>query len=49
VDIEKNTENVEAFTIYFDDIKNGANMVILWDEIKSILPISLAPETTTKK
>ena len=49
VDIEKNTENVEAFTIYFDDIKNGANMVILWDEIKSVLPISLAPETTTKK
>ncbi len=48
VNIEKNSENVEAFTIYFEDIKNGANMVIVWDEIKTVLPITLATETTTK-
>lgn len=49
VAIEKNNENVEAFTIYFEDIKNGSNMVILWDEIKTVLPIILAPEINTKK
>ena len=47
--LEKNTETVEAFTIYFDDSKNGANLIFLWDDIKTSLPITLAEETNSKK
>jgi hypothetical protein len=38
--IEKTTEPIDAFTIYFDDSKNGANLIFLWDECKASLPIS---------
>ncbi|MEI7629103.1 MAG: DUF2911 domain-containing protein [Bacteroidota bacterium] len=47
--LEKNTETVEAFTIYFDDTKNGANLIFLWDDIKTSLPITLVEETNSKK
>jgi hypothetical protein len=47
--VEKNSESVEAFTMYFDETKNGANLVILWDDIKTSLPIVLMDESTTKK
>ncbi|HRI21421.1 MAG TPA: DUF2911 domain-containing protein [Panacibacter sp.] len=37
----KNTDSpVEAFTIYFDEVKGGANMNILWDSVRVALPIS---------
>ncbi|MEI8073458.1 MAG: DUF2911 domain-containing protein [Bacteroidota bacterium] len=49
IDVEKNTESVEAFTIYFDDTKNGANLIFLWDDIKTSLPIALVDETNSKK
>lgn len=49
LDVEKSTESVEAFTIYFDDSKNGANMIFLWDDIKVSLPILLVDETNSKK
>jgi hypothetical protein len=49
IDLEKNTEAVEAFTIYFDDTKNGANLIFLWDDIKTSLPIVLVDETNSKK
>lgn len=39
--IEKNTETVEAMTIYFEETKTGANLIMLWDDIKATLPISL--------
>jgi hypothetical protein len=51
-DVEKNSETVEAFTIYFDETKNGVNMIFLWDELKTVLPISVAsddPVMPTKK
>ena len=41
-DIDRNTETVEAFTIYFEETKTGANMIILWDDIRAVLPISLS-------
>lgn len=44
VDIEKNIENVEAFTIYFDETKNGANMIFLWDDLKAVLPVTLTSD-----
>jgi hypothetical protein len=49
IDLEKNAESVEAFTIYFDDTKNGANLIFLWDDIKTSLPITLVDETNSKK
>jgi hypothetical protein len=49
IDVEKNTELVEAFTMYFDDTKNGANLIFLWDDIKTSLPIILVEDTKSKK
>jgi len=37
----RNTDNiVEVFTMYFEDVKNGTNLTILWDNVKVVLPIS---------
>ncbi|GAC1437853.1 MAG: hypothetical protein NVSMB63_00360 [Sediminibacterium sp.] len=47
--VEKNTETVEAFTMYFEETKNGANMIILWDDVKAIMPIMAADTVTRKK
>lgn len=44
IDVDKNNDVVEAFTIYFDETKNGANMIFLWDDVKAVLPITLAPD-----
>lgn len=41
IPIEKTTEIAEPFTIYFEETKNGANLVILWDDVKAMLPILL--------
>jgi hypothetical protein len=49
IDLEKNTESVEAFTMYFDDTKTGANLIFLWDEIKTSLPIILVEDPNSKK
>jgi hypothetical protein len=42
VTIDRNTETIEAFTMYFDETRNGANLVIVWDDLKASLPITLA-------
>jgi hypothetical protein len=39
--LDKNSEVVEAMTMYFEETKTGANLVILWDDVKGILPINL--------
>lgn len=41
IKVEKNTETVEAFTAYFDETKTGANLVFMWDDVKTQLPILL--------
>jgi len=38
--IEKTAEITEALTLYFDDNRNGANFIIMWDNIKATLPIT---------
>jgi hypothetical protein len=40
VPVQKMPEEVEALTIYFDDVKGGANLNILWDDAKAVVPIS---------
>ncbi len=42
IDIDKNNDSTEAFTLYFDETKNGANLIMLWDDLKAVLPITLA-------
>lgn len=49
IDIDKNTESVEAFTMYFDESKAGANLIFLWDELKGSLPISLPQPVAAAK
>ncbi len=39
--VEKTTESVDAFTIYFEETKSGANLIIQWDLAKATLPIKL--------
>ena len=41
IDIDKNTETVEAFTMYFEETKNGAVLNFLWDDVKGSLGITL--------
>ncbi|MBS1578589.1 MAG: DUF2911 domain-containing protein [Bacteroidetes bacterium] len=43
--VEKNPDTVENFTVYFNETKTGANLIMLWDDVKATLPITLA---TTK-
>lgn len=44
IETTKTTDTVEAFTMYFDETKNGANLIILWDNIKAVMPVTLAEE-----
>lgn len=44
VDVDKNNESVEAFTMYFEEAKNGATLLFLWDELKAALPIVQMPK-----
>ena len=39
VKVEKNTEIVEPLTAYFDATKTGANLIFMWDDVKTQLPI----------
>jgi hypothetical protein len=48
IDISRNAENTEAFTIFFEETKNGAQMVILWDDLKAGLPITIIEDVVTK-
>jgi hypothetical protein len=41
VDIDRNTETIEALYMYFDETKTGANLIFLWDDLKASLPITL--------
>lgn len=48
IDINRHTENTEAFTIFFEEMKNGAQMIILWDDLKAGLPITVVEEAATR-
>lgn len=41
VNAEALTEPVEAFSMYFDTVTSGYNLVMAWDTVKVSLPISL--------
>ena len=41
IDIDKKNDPVEALTMYFEETRRGANLIMLWDDIKAVLPITL--------
>lgn len=41
VDLDKSNDIVEAFTMYFEETRTGANLIFLWDDLKAVLPITL--------
>ncbi len=41
VTLSRDNEVIEAFTMYFEDTRTGANLIMLWDDIKAVLPITL--------
>ncbi len=41
ISVEKNMDTVEAFTMYFEDGKGTTNLIIMWDNVKASLPITL--------
>lgn len=38
--VQQNDAPVESFTMYFEDMKNLSNLIIVWDTIKISIPIS---------
>jgi hypothetical protein len=40
VPTQRNSDVVEAFTMYFEPSKEGTNLIVLWDDIKVSVPIS---------
>lgn len=41
IDVDKNNETVEAFTLYFDDSKGNTNLVFLWDDVRASVPLAV--------
>lgn len=39
--LQNQTDSVEALTMYFETVNNGANLIMLWDTVKAVLPINL--------
>lgn len=43
IDLDKSPDYTEAFTMYFDDTRSGANLIFMWGDLKAMLPMSVAP------
>jgi hypothetical protein len=41
IPVQASEENAEALTMYFEEKGTGANLVIMWDNVKASLPITL--------
>ena len=41
VPVEKQPDSLDVFTMLFDKLSNGINLVIAWDDVKLNLPIAL--------
>ena len=39
IPVMKQEPQIEDFTMFFQDIKTGANLVMAWDNVKTVLPI----------
>jgi hypothetical protein len=41
IPVQSNEETTEALTMYFEDNASGANLVMMWDNVKALLPVTL--------
>jgi hypothetical protein len=49
VPVIKTLDSTDAFTLYFEENNLGAGLIIMWDQVKVMLPISLSKETVNNK
>ena len=49
VPVIKTLDSTDAFTLYFEETNLGSGLIIMWDQVKVMLPISYAKETVTNK
>jgi len=49
VPVIKTMDTIEAFTLYFEETNLGAGLIILWDQVKVMLPISFSKEIILNK
>jgi hypothetical protein len=49
VPVIKTMDTTEAFTLYFEETNLGAGLIILWDQVKVMLPISFSKEIILNK
>jgi hypothetical protein len=49
VPVIKTLDSTDAFTLYFEENNLGAGLIIMWDQVKVMLPISFSKETVTNK
>jgi hypothetical protein len=49
VPVTKTLDSTDAFTLYFEETSLGAGLIIMWDQVKIMLPISFSKEATIKK
>jgi len=49
VPVIKTLDSTDAFTLYFEENNLGAGLIIMWDQVKVMLPISLSKETVINK
>lgn len=49
VPVLKTMDTTEAFTLYFEETNLGAGLIILWDQVKIMLPISFSKEALLNK
>jgi hypothetical protein len=45
----KTLDSTDAFTLYFEETNLGAGLIIMWDQVKVMLPISFAKENIANK
>jgi hypothetical protein len=41
IPVQSNEETTEALTMYFEDNASGANLIMMWDNVKALLPVTL--------
>lgn len=50
IDITRNSDTVEAFTIFFEETRNSsAQMIIVWDDLKAALAMTIIEEAGSTK
>jgi len=49
VPVIKTMDTTEAFTLYFEETNLGAGLIVLWEQVKVMLPISFAKEAILNK